>query len=423
MEFILFTIYLFLFTWVVTQTRFFVNSGIPVKHLAMLFLLKVIVAIIYGWIGIYDGTVASMSDTWYYHFESLKETQLLFANPKEYFLNIFQFNATTDLQSFFASSNSYWNNLKLNAFIKILSVFNCFSFGNYYINAIFYNYILFWGVVAIYKLMLHHLKATSFILIIACFLIPSFLYWCSGLHKDGITFLSVAIIIYHFYFYITAQKAGWRNYLWLLLGLFLLFVFRNYILIALVPALFAWYIANKWPLPAKRTFLVIYIIGIILFFGLPYLHPSLNFPAFVVSKQQAFISLTGGKTSIPVTALEPNAISFLKNLPQAISLSFIRPYFSDAYKPIILPALIENIAIMLCLLLAIFVRKRNLQISSFGLFIVFFSITMYLIIGYTVNNLGATVRYRSFILPLYMPFILTAINCKKLWQIININKK
>jgi hypothetical protein len=367
--------------------------------------------IIYGQIAMNTG---EMTDTWHYHLKSLQQTRLLFQHPKWYVTNIFQGIHANDVGSFFSSTHSYWNNLKANAFIKIISIFNCFSFGNYYTNVIFYSYLSFFGVVAVYKVMKHHLQTNRLVLMIACFLIPSFIYWCSGLHKDGFTFLATAIIIYHFYFYILKGNIGFVNVFWLLLGFFILFIFRNHILVALLPALFAWVLANKRPKKSFLIFAIVYVFGIFCFFGLKHIHPALNFPAFVVEKQEAFNRLKGGNTSIPVKNLDPDVKGFIKNLPQAISLSFFRPYFSDVYKPTILFTYIENMLMMLLILLTFLIPKKKLRFSAFGLFIVFFVVSVYLIIGYTVNNLGATIRYRSFLLPLYMPFILNAINWKKL---------
>ena len=55
--------------------------------------------------------------------------------------------------SFFASSDSYWNDLKSNVFIKLLSIFDIFSFGHYYVNVIFYSFITLFGPLAFYKVM------------------------------------------------------------------------------------------------------------------------------------------------------------------------------------------------------------------------------------------------------------------------------
>lgn len=395
----------------VTQTRFFTESQIPKMQLAILFLLKVSAGLIYGWAGIVDG---ALNDTWTHHFNSLKQTELLLQDPGEYFAGIFRHAEINGVRSFFSSTNSFWNGLKWSAYIRLISIFNCFSFGNYFINVIFYSYITFWGVVAMYRVMNDQLRSSRRLLIIGCFLVPSFLYWCSGLHKDGLTFLALAMIVYHFYFHVLRNTAGLSSYAMMLLGFFILFIFRNHFIVVLVPALLAWYLAEKRPRRRFKIFALVYITGAVLFFGLKYIHPELDFPSIVAEKQQAFNQLTGGKTSIPVKDVEPNAIGFLKTLPQAVSLSVLRPYLSDIHKPVIIPAFIELVLLWVLFALSLFVRKQKVSFTPFGLFITFFVISVFLMLGYTVNNMGAVARYRSVIFPFFVPALLYAINWQRL---------
>lgn len=395
----------------VTQTRFFTESQIPKMQLAILFLLKVSAGLIYGWAGIVDG---ALNDTWTHHFNSLKQTELLLHDPGEYFAGIFRHAEVNGVRSFFSSTNSFWNGLKWSAYIRLISIFNCFSFGNYFINVIFYSYITFWGVVAMYRVMNDQLRSSRRLLIIGCFLVPSFLYWCSGLHKDGLTFLALAMIVYHFYFHVLRNTAGLCSYAMMLLGFFILFIFRNHFIVVLVPALLAWYLAEKRRRRRFKIFALVYITCAVLFFGLKYIHPELDFPSIVAEKQQAFNQLTGGKTSIPVKDVEPNAIGFLKTLPQAVSLSVLRPYLSDIHKPVIIPAFIELVLLWVLFALSLFVRKQKVSFTPFGLFIIFFVISVFLMLGYTVNNMGAVARYRSVIFPFFVPALLSAINWQRL---------
>jgi hypothetical protein len=81
LEHLIFAAYLILFAWLVTKTTFFTASGLAKPQLVILFLLKVMAGILYGWIGVYYGELAQMIDTWGFHFESVKEYDLLFSDP------------------------------------------------------------------------------------------------------------------------------------------------------------------------------------------------------------------------------------------------------------------------------------------------------------------------------------------------------
>lgn len=359
-----------------------------------------------------------MIDTWTYHYESLKETRLLFEDPKGYFTNIFSGLNFSDPASFFSSNNSYWNDLKWNAYTKLISLFNCFSFGNYYINVIFYSYLSFFGVIAVYRVIQAELKAPTPVMIVACFLVPSFIYWCSGLHKDGLSYLGISIIVYSVYFGFIRNNSKPATYLAIIIGVFILFILRNHILVVLLPAVITWLIAAKLPYKKTLIFVISYVILFTCFFGLRHIDPRLDFPAFVAEKQDAFIRLNGN-TSLEVEKLDPSFAGFIRGLPQAVSISAFRPYFRDIHKPIIIPAFIELVLIWAMILFVVIFRRRRIDFTTpFSLFCLFFCASLLLIVGYSVNNIGATARYRSIVFPLIIPFFLHALDLPRLLKYI-----
>ena len=381
----------------------------------MIFLLKVIAGIFYGWMGNYYGGLAQMADTWNYHQNGLLEYQLLVKDPNEYFINLFHDPYNNEgLAGFFSSKDSYWNDLKLNVFIKVLSIFDVFSFGHYYVNVIFYAFISLFGPVALYRVMSDVFPRQKNILLFTVFFIPSFFYWSSGIHKEGLIFMSIGLIIFHIYFANKENKPGIKRWLGVLAGLFILLILRNFVLVIILPAILAWLVANRWPRYGLTCFTVVYLVCSIAFFTLRYIDPRLDFPGAVVNKQQAFIQIVGN-SSIPIKQLEPDILSFLKNTPQAITLSSVRPYPSDVKHLLSLAAAIETDIILLLFLLFLFFRvKLNLHSNNVLYFCIFFSISLLLAIGFSVNNLGAIVRYRSIIIPLLVGIMAVQTDWKKI---------
>jgi hypothetical protein len=133
----------------------------------------------------------------------------------------------------------------------------------------------------------------------------------------------------------------------------------------------------------------------------------------VVNKQQSFIKLKGG-SPVAVTELKPTVGSFLNNLPEAISLSLIRPYPSDVKHLLSLAASTEINILLFCFILLLLFRKNGNPSRPFLLFCLFFSFTALLTIGYTVTFLGAIVRYRSIVLPLLVIPMMALIDWKKI---------
>ena len=172
--------------------------------------------------------------------------------------------------------------------------------------------------------------------------------------------------------------------------------------------------ANRFPRYSLGIFGGSYILLCILFFTLRYISPKLDFPQAVVNKQQAFIKLQGGSSSIPIKELEPNAISFLKNTPQAINLSTVRPYPSDVRHILSLAAAIEIDSLLFMFMLFLFWRTNGLRSRNFIYFSLFFSFSLLLAIGFSVNNLGAIVRYRSIMIPLLVVPMVAQIDWRRL---------
>ncbi len=412
MEYFLFAGYLILFAWLVTKVKFFTGSGLSSAQLVIVFLLKVMAGILYGWIGIYYGNFAQMVDTWQFHYFGLQENQLMYSNPAEYFTNIFHNPYSEGYSKFLLTDQSYWNDLKSNSIIKLLSVFDIFSFGNYYVNIIFYSFITMWGPIGLYRVMKDVFPERKIQLGIAIFLLPSFLYWTSGIHKEGLIFTGISLVIYNFYFGIKEKKLSVKRILQAALGLLLILIFRNFVLAIIVPALIVWIVASRFPGKELRVYTVFYVSFAILFFTVRYINPKLDFPKAVAIKQQQFMQLKGN-SMVPVKEVEPTAIGFLKTMPQALTLSTIRPYPSDVKHILSLAAAIEVNFLLLLFVIFLFQRTDGPKNKNFIYFCLFFAFTELLSIGYTVNFLGAIVRYRSIVLPLLVIPMIALIDWKK----------
>ncbi len=422
MYYLLFAGYLCLFAWLITRLGFFQKSGLSNAQLVILFLLKVMAGIFYGWIGIYYGQYAYMYDTWGYHYLSVEEYKLLFHSPAEYFSNIFQSGYESKYGGFFSSDYSWWNDLKSNMFIKFLSLVNVFSFGNYYVNVIFYSFITITGPVAIYRVFTDVFPGKKVHVLLATFLIPSFAYWTSGIHKDGLVFMALSLITYHVYFGLKEKKFRLSRLLPLFFSFIIILSFRNFLLVILIPALFSWILSTRIKKRNAIIYISTYLICGLLFFSLRYIFPGLDFPQAVVDKQNAFKSLQGN-SGIDLPELKPTLGSFLLNTPHAISSTTLRPHPGDVKHILSMAAASETAFLLLLFFLFLFWRTNGVTSTSFIWFCVFFSFSFLLSIGFTVNFLGAIVRYRSIILPFLLVPVISLINWERIYAILFNNIK
>jgi hypothetical protein len=369
----------------------------------MLFVLRIFALIVNAGINLYYMPV---SDSVNFNLFGIEEYHLLFQNPHEYFVNIFHANSPQAYSRFLDDYHSYWNNLRTNLLIKMLSIFDLFSFGNFLINSLFYNFLVFFGFVALYRVYIKIFPTSFYQLIIGIFLLPSALFFTSMIHRDGLVLLSLSMIIYHVFFIIN-DGFSLKRLAGAIFFLLLVILLRNFVFIALVPALLAWLISTRFPKYALLSFIVVYVISATLFFTSGYISPRANLPQYVTSRQASFIEIgKAGNSTIPVNRLDPNFKSFITNAPQAFNHAALRPYLTEITGLQYLPFALEIFAIELLLILFLVYHKKHLIVNPLIYFGIFFSITMLLMTGYTVPIIGAIVRYRSiYLIFLALPLI------------------
>jgi hypothetical protein len=254
--------------------------------------------------------------------------------------------------------------------------------------------------------------------LLATFLIPSFLYWTSGIHKDGIIFLGFALVVYHIYFGLKENKFRWQRLLLISLGLILVLALRNFLILIFIPALIAWILSNKLRYKSILVFSSVYLFFIVLFFTTKYVHSAFDFPLSVTERQQAFLRLSGN-SAVEVNLLEPTFKGFVISAPQALSLSALRPYPGDVRHLLSMAAALEIGLLLLLFVVFLVCRKKGKSLNPFLLFCVFFSFSVLIMIGYTVNFLGAIVRYRSIVLPFLIIPMMATIDWDKIKSLIS----
>ena len=411
MSIFIFTIYLFIAIGLIIKLPFFKKSKLPPIGLACLFLLKIVAGIVYGYIHAHPPAHIGVTDTWKFFNESLPETNLLKYHPKIFFQDIL-FNSSTGLHPF-STQHNYWNNIKFTLMVKLAAIFNLFSLGNYYVNLIFYNFLCFFGVVLFYRQLRDKFIATEWALCIA-FLIPSVLFWGSGFHKEGLILSALYIVIYHVEK--ITQKLHIKSMVLVAVFIIILLFLRLYVLVAVLPAIISWIWSIKYPQFSSRIFIGIHVFCLIFFFSSTILGKSFDLPEYVASRQSDFIQLQG-KTMLAVPILKPTVFGFIHNLPSAIDITLLHPYPGEGGKTYI-PFTVETIIFLVLLVFGsctIVIKKQKMPL--FSIFCVHFSLLLLLIIGYTVPNVGAVIRYKS----IALPFLLAAF--APILQMYSISKK
>lgn len=396
MQTALFIFYLLIFSYAISIIPFFRKSGIDKWTLIILFYIKVFAGFAYAQFYTLP-KYAATSDTWKYYRLSLEETNWFLKDPGSFLKDLFTYNYSTS-GGIFSGENSYWNDLKSNVPIKMMAIFNLLTAKSYYTNIILFNFLFLFGLVAIFKVLSILFPKKKWTIIAGIFLLPSSLFWCSGIHKDGLIVSAMGIVFYCFY-NIGVSGARIKYLVLILLSFTLIFSLRNYVLFALLPAIFCWQLAEKYPINKTRIFFGFYFFGIISFFIIPLFFPAINLPAVVTSKQNEFLQLSAG-SEVKTAPLQPTVAAFISYLPHAIDMAFFRPHPYEIKNLSYIPAIAENLLLAILITLSMFHIKKHYKIPPLVMCFFAFSISILLICGFTIPFTGAIVRYKSLVLPL-----------------------
>lgn len=380
------------------------------NELYLVFGVKVLAGVSYGYIfGHYFGG----DDTWFFHHQGLEEKIRLLQQPALFFSDFnpllpFQRNAT-----FSAGLRNLLSDWEYLLVMKPLAFFNLVSGGNYYINIVFFSFITFWGHFWFYELLVKFFPLQRKTWLVLVFMFPPVIFWLSGLRGDPLLFLFLALVLNRGYKWMQTRKP--QQLAWALLGLLGVLIMRDPVALLLLPALLSVYITVKYQVKAWKVWIPVYISGIVVFFLSAGISREQNLPMLVVKKQAEFF-LLHSNNRMALDTLHPSVASFAEVLPLATVNTFFRPLPWEAKGPLQLVASVDILFFWLLFLWSCYRGWDEWKIRlshPFLLFLLVFSVCLYIFIGYTVPFPGAIVRYK--IIPeLFLLTCLLHTNNKKL---------
>lgn len=344
------------------------------------------------------------SDVAFFHWQSMKDLQVLRSDPGTFF-NDWLFNwgdISGRLNLLDRANTPYWNNLGSQFHGKFMTLCNMLSFGHIYVNILFYNLVFFTGQIMLYRTFYEFQPHKKWLFLFGVFLVPSVLFWCSGIHKDGWILTALGFIC--FYTIRLQKHFSAKALVILLLAFLLLFIVRYYYFFCLFPAFVFWILSHRRK--NKLAFFAAgYAVLLLIFFTMGQFFPDLEPMNIIVHKQQEFMTLEGlSKFYLP--ELRPTFLSFVQNFPFAVQHILFWPNFNLQNPVRFNLASIDSLLIAYLLVLTLIYLKRKNANQSYYFFALFFSVSVYLFIGYTIPNSGALVRYKSEFTAMLIPTML-----------------
>jgi hypothetical protein len=297
---VLLILYTVLIFFLIRRLKFFQLEGLGKWTPAVFFAFKLVAGVALWYVYTYYYTDRVNSDIWKYFDDSKIMFNAIHESPGDYFRMVSGIgDHTPGIEAKYYQEMNYWyrlfdNNLLNDAHIVIRfnAFMRLFSMGNYFTHALFMCFLSFTGLCCIYKIIYPALKEWRGAVAGIIFLLPSLVFWTSGVMKEGLMIFGLGLLIYHsFRFY--ADRKWWRI-LFLLTGAIILLFSKFYVIVGVIPPLIAALVIMK---NRKYAFLKFSCV-LILFFGLSlslkWIAPEREPLRLLANKQNDFLKMSIG---------------------------------------------------------------------------------------------------------------------------------
>lgn len=296
------------------------------------------------------------------------------------------------------------------------------SAGSEYGTAIAFSLLAFTGQFGMYVALRRHFPPHyRQRLLVAILLVPSAVFWTSGLVKEAVAIGGMGWMIWGLHCWIVRKKRL-PALTWILAGGILVSISKSYILFPMTVAAGVWWFwrhsmstSGSVAIAAKPFYLiggcVIAVAGMI---GLGELFPQYSFGQ--IAEETANLQYqgqrVGGGSNYSIG--DPTQTSLLGQLtfaPVAVTAALFRPFIFEAHNVVALINGLEMSAVAYLWFRIIWVRGirgtwRLLRSSPVLMFCVVFVMLFSLGVGLGTTNLGTLSRYRVPMMPLYVLVLL-----------------
>ena len=422
-EILLTLLYLGLFIFILLKLPFFRDENIHKNALPVVLIIKVALGTILALIYTYYYPDRLKADVFKYFDDSKIMFDALLHKPGDYFRMLFGIdNNSAYFDNYYTQMNNWYRQYESNIYndshiiIRFNALVRLFSFGFYSVHTVFMSFIAITGQMALYKFFKKNADLKPVLIFIAVFLIPSVLFWSSGVLKEGLLLFGLGFFIY--YSYSLIQRFSFRSLFWIAFSLILLAYLKFYIIASLLPLL----LTHFWCIKTNNRYIFfkyVFTIALLLIIGFNFHHvfPGYNLIEIMVNKQNDFFYLALDQNSgslFYVEKLKPYFISFLINTPKAIVNVFFMPHIFIKQSVLSLFSAFENLMFFILLIITLFNFKKKLKVNSFFIFCLVFTLFTFALIGLTTPVYGAIVRYKIPALPFMIILMFLCLDFEKL---------
>lgn len=417
--------YMILFTAIVYRWRFFHLPSIPKGWMLGAFWLKIVAGFVFWLVYTYYYTDPSASDALRY-FDDAMTIKHQWSVNKDVFWS-FMLGRDMDHPEYvkvynqliaWTSGYRYGLSNDCSTIIRINVLLSFISFANFHVHAIMMSFLSFIGFTAMFRAFHAVLLRREKWLFVACFLLPSVVFWSSSVLKEAPLFLTFGLMLYSLVSIWNDSRKYFQYCIFVICFVILIYV-KVYVIISVIPALLSLIvlkvIGTRW---IVVKFAVVHLLCFIAAQNAHHFFRGGDF-LYVLHKKQvdfynvAFLRDAGSAVEIPAVT---SVSQFIVHYPEAFFLTYFRPHIFEAHSLTAMLFASEYFLYLIVFVLAI-VFFRKPPKNQWPLLLTIFSYLLILaaILGNTVPILGAMVRYKVVGLPALLILCVAVIH----WERIN----
>ncbi len=354
--------------------------------------------------------------------------EMLFSNPDNYSFAVA--NYIRESRGFY-----YMEAEDTMLVIKMGMIMSMFTFMSYLCIGFIMAFFSFLGTWKIYEVFVEEFPHLHKPLAYACLFIPSVFFWgAAPLMKDTIVMFALGYAFSGVYYLFIKRKKIISSIIYMIIGFYLCFVMKPYIIMAMVPPMAFWImLVYKKRIKSKvlRRMAMPVFLSIALVVGGGLLQKiassaggrlnlselpkyAKTFQTYSKSRTEKFEG-----TGYELGDYEASFSGILPMIPKAINVTFFRPYLWEVGKIINIPSVIEAlltffITIYVIWKVGFFNTLKITYNNPYVLFCLVFALVFAFAVGFTAFNFGTLARYKIPCLPFYFIALTIIYDSRKL---------
>jgi hypothetical protein len=308
---------------------------------------------------------------------------------------------------------------------KLASIISFFTFKSYFAGTLVFAFLTAMASWRVFELILKLNAHKKHIAALCILFVPTVSFWCTGVSKDSVVFISILNLIYYvFDIMVLRNPIKLRHILIIVISIFFIYHVRSFILAAVIAPIFMSFGARLTKKYEKQFITKLLLRSAILFGGIFLFLQffSSDFASEMVAEAELVQldftqneTYTGKRYEIVNTDASPAGL--IRSVPESVFYGIYKPFIYESISPTLIMNGIESLLLMFLTIRFFFAgnpltKIRKLRKEEILVFAFIFSLFIAFMAGFTSVLFGVLVRIRAPLLPFF--FLVLTVSMEKL---------